>query len=1746
MERRTALTVLLAAIAGLGLVLGGAELATAAPDGCNACREVASEDPTPGLYLSLDYNPNDNSTFHEDTGIWNINGNSSKILIESEVHNYVIVSYRLTFPAGCCTASHASVELYAQETYQGSFMRLNGATNVPISPDMTLELPACNNAPLQSWMTYALHVRPEGGGTLTVSDIQLIRQTCNRTSGGDVFGVIPHRVDESSDITIYGDSINMYHNLVAVYPPSAGITGASVKSSTSGKAVVSIHPYLNNFETLADVKFVLTSSLGFASPITIENAVRVGPFPAITFITPSFVSPPEQATVGGSGFYGSSGGVRAVLTLDNGQLSLPSKYELQVDFANDTMVTFTVGAGVPNGAYLLTISNADGDTATINAFIVAGAPVITAVQPPQGRPSDLVTIIGRNLNMVSDVDFATDGLEVTSSNATHIIARLPQSPAATRANITVSTFSGSALYSYPLLVVTQITPSAPVPGQLANIHISNIESQPASFVDRVTVDGAIAPITGFANGAITIDMPSQFLNSTGIAVILADGRTIQASLGVGVLFHTMTPRVGVPAMEVTFKGQFDGLDLNPYSITLAGTQVGSVKKSTPTEIVVAADAYKGNTPPNGGVSVIIQPDTVALPQFSFTYVTPAITAISAPVTWEGHILTLYGVNLIAPSEPSILYGVALDNFEKYPMTILAASDTQMVVRTPADVTPNPQPAQLRLVWSDTLATVAIGPTIIPTPQITGLASATALPSQVVVLLAEDIPLGYGFQGAVYIAGTQAVVLDITTTNITAIVPPTARSTDNADGSGAVDLEVYVDNSPVQVQGSAALSLYAPVQITEVTPITVSEGVRVTLTGQSFVAGGVDATSVTVDGVDAVVESVTETAIVLRMPALASRVGTRADVVFSVRATALYGSPRVQVTRSVRVISSGGITEVVPAKWKAGDVVRISAQRGTALSTLVDIGASVVSRVLFGETELPVVRVGNGAIVVQPGAAGNALAAGDPLAIELVNGAYVRVASTTCRCEASVIGGVSWPGVIGCTVPSRTSCRGPGVLPNRFAYRYCTLRDVFSATVNTTECVNQKLRDLTTRTISTDTVNSVLEELTNITQHAPLFAPDDVGNAYSIITNATGLLRTKKLGRRTFQLIFRGASDLMAVDGSVLEQSARTRGTPVSRIPSIVERWTDGLVDVLLDDQASVQVEENIIFLAYRFGSARAAFKGSANQVNSSCAGCSVQEAGGGNMPLLVSSPVNYSISSTDVQGVSVTLFRDSRLFAGGQVSNPVRNSTTEAASLLNQTFVDSPVISIQTRRLDGVPFEGEVEFSLPVGYLDNNTAGERVCSFWRVPRASGESAGWSDVGCQPVSIKDGFLTCRCNHLTNFAILANFGGGGSTSSTDKKALSFITYIGVGVSVFCMVLTVGVYLWYKRLREDLGRIIVMHLCVTLTISLLCFAFGIEETSHTDTCTAIAIVLHYFLLSAFAWMVVEGYHLYSTFVVVFHGSHRSDRRQHVRFAAFAYGVPALIVLATGLVIGEEGYGYEDACWLPTKNYEIWAFLGPMCLAILVNIVFFVRIMRSILSVSVANADKATRQRFIRGVRASASFLSIMGVTWVFGALLFSGAVAVQYLFTIFNVFQGLFIFIFHCVWNASVRDAVSGKTRRDTVAYMRTQSTKMLAQGRRSTTFESQVRRGSALASSLQSLGGTTPLNTLSSADDTGGYLDVFESKLGEDSSDDERNDGGSASDSAFTSSRALNLAGPSFHTTNAVTDSDLEDDDTKALQ
>lgn len=85
----------------------------------------------------------------------------------------------------------------------------------------------------------------------------------------------------------------------------------------------------------------------------------------------------------------------------------------------------------------------------------------------------------------------------------------------------------------------------------------------------------------------------------------------------------------------------------------------------------------------------------------------------------------------------------------------------------------------------------------------------------------------------------------------------------------------------------------------------------------------------------------------------------------------------------------------------------------------------------------------------------------------------------------------------------------------------------------------------------------------------------------------------------------------------------------------------------------------------------------------------------------------------------------------------------------------------------------EASFLLTFKNTNATSNQHRGCFYW-VPNNS----TWSSAGCMLVS-NDGVITmCRCNHLTNFAVLFNFNNDADANldPANARALTYLTYIG----------------------------------------------------------------------------------------------------------------------------------------------------------------------------------------------------------------------------------------------------------------------------------------------------------------------------------------------------------------------------------
>ncbi|KAB0387433.1 hypothetical protein FD755_002389, partial [Muntiacus reevesi] len=262
------------------------------------------------------------------------------------------------------------------------------------------------------------------------------------------------------------------------------------------------------------------------------------------------------------------------------------------------------------------------------------------------------------------------------------------------------------------------------------------------------------------------------------------------------------------------------------------------------------------------------------------------------------------------------------------------------------------------------------------------------------------------------------------------------------------------------------------------------------------------------------------------------------------------------------------------------------------------------------------------------------------------------------------------------------------------------------------------------------------------------------------------------------------------------------------------------------------------------------------------------------------------------------------------------------------------------------------------------------CVYWQ--RGQNGSGYWDTRGCWVTRTRDNSTTCQCTHLSIFAVLM------AHYSVQDPALTVITYVGLSLSLLCLLLAALTFLLCKAIQHT-STSLHLQLSLCLFLAHLLFLTAIDRTENKALCALIAGALHYLYLASFTWMLLVGLHLFlsarNLTVVNYSGVNRFMKKA---MFPVGYGVPA------------------------------------------VNLAFFLMTLWILKSkLSSLNSEVSTLQNTRMLTFKATAQLFILGCTWCLGVLQVGPAAHVMsYLFTIINSLQGVFIFLVHCLLSQQVR--------------------------------------------------------------------------------------------------------------------------------
>ncbi|KFV81423.1 putative G-protein coupled receptor 128, partial [Struthio camelus australis] len=342
---------------------------------------------------------------------------------------------------------------------------------------------------------------------------------------------------------------------------------------------------------------------------------------------------------------------------------------------------------------------------------------------------------------------------------------------------------------------------------------------------------------------------------------------------------------------------------------------------------------------------------------------------------------------------------------------------------------------------------------------------------------------------------------------------------------------------------------------------------------------------------------------------------------------------------------------------------------------------------------------------------------------------------------------------------------------------------------------------------------------------------------------------------------------------------------------------------------------------------------------------------------------------------------------------------------------------------------------------------DHACVFWDYTIND-----WSTAGC--TKERDQFLRCSCNHTTNFAVLMAF----QIKYNYAKPLDYISYIGIGLSIAGLVITILFQIFTRKTRRSSVTWMLVSLCFSMLIFNIIFISGIENRNagnhssdtnrynqqyHTyDTtsntlltsdlidppadpwCTVVAVLLHYFLLATFMWTALNSTQLY---LLLLRAMKPLPEHFLVTMSVIGWGIPAAVVAITLGATYREGkalnYRQEEFCWLAAldqnQNFSmekpmLWSFLLPVALILLFNFIIFVNITVSVIWRDNKNLTRNKKDSFMKKMIGTISIVVVLGITWTIGYLMLINheetSLIFSYVFCILNATQGLQICILY----------------------------------------------------------------------------------------------------------------------------------------
>ncbi|XP_041637574.1 secretin receptor-like [Cheilinus undulatus] len=206
---------------------------------------------------------------------------------------------------------------------------------------------------------------------------------------------------------------------------------------------------------------------------------------------------------------------------------------------------------------------------------------------------------------------------------------------------------------------------------------------------------------------------------------------------------------------------------------------------------------------------------------------------------------------------------------------------------------------------------------------------------------------------------------------------------------------------------------------------------------------------------------------------------------------------------------------------------------------------------------------------------------------------------------------------------------------------------------------------------------------------------------------------------------------------------------------------------------------------------------------------------------------------------------------------------------------------------------------------------------------------------------------------------------------------------------------------------------------------------ELYHCDhspvACKVVLMFSNYSILANYSWLLAEGHFLFT----LVSRSFFSLKKHLAWYIALSWGLPVVVIVCWGC----SKYFYEDeGCWESRRHEWIWWILRvPVLLTIIVNLGFFLGILRILMSkLRMPDAQWNQFSQYKRLIKSTFFLVALFGLHYILFVFL-----PVQVSSSVFQVWtfaelalsstQGFVVAVLYCFMNGEVQHEVQGRWRR-----------------------------------------------------------------------------------------------------------------------